>query len=126
MAKRLEFAVTERLGDAPRAEPDWTAEDLLLAALARCSLTSLEFHAKRAGISARGSASAEGLVTKRDDDGRYAFVEVECGVDIELDPLPESNELEELLDLAERDCFISASLTANPRYEWRVNQEVVR
>jgi hypothetical protein len=89
-------------------------------------LTSLDFHAKRRNVSARGSAAAEGLVTTRDDDGRYAFVEVECGLDVELDPLPAGDELVELLDLAERDCFIGASLTAKPRYEWRVNGELVR
>lgn len=98
----------------------------MLAGLARCTLKSLDFHAQRAQISARGSAVAEGVVTKRDEDGRYALAEVECGLDIELDPLPEQDALAELLDLAERDCFVGASLRAAPRYEWRVNGELVR
>jgi hypothetical protein len=72
-----------------------------------------------------GSASAEGVVARREDDGRYAFVEVECGLDVELDPALGGERLTELLDLAERDCFVGASLTAKPRYEWRVNGEVV-
>ena len=125
-AKRLEYSVTARLGEPAHAEPDWTAEHLLLAALARCSLTSLEFHATRRSIAARGTAAANGLVTKRDEDGRYAFVEISCRLDVELDPLPDPEGVEELLSLAERDCFIGASLTAPPHYAWRVNGEGAR
>jgi organic hydroperoxide reductase OsmC/OhrA len=124
-AKRLEYGVTARLGEPATAEPDWTAEHLLLAALARCSLTSFDFHAKRRNIAVQGTASAEGLVTKRDEEGRYAFVEISCQLEIELDPLPDPEGVEELLSLAERDCFIGASLMAPPHYAWRVNGEDV-
>jgi uncharacterized OsmC-like protein len=95
----------------------------LLAGLARCSLTSLEFHAQRRNIAVTGFAEADGVVTKRDEDGRYAFVEVSVRLDVELDPLPDEESVAELLELAERDCFIGASLTAPPRYVWRVNGE---
>jgi uncharacterized OsmC-like protein len=103
----------------------WTPEHLVLAGLMRCTLKSLDFHAKKTSIEARGSAGADAVVTKREEDGRYAFVEIECGLDVELEPRPEGDRLTELLDLAERDCFVGASLTAKPRYEWRVNGEVV-
>ena len=73
-----------------------------------------------------GGAAAEAVVGKRDEDGRYAFVEIECGLDVDLDPLPEGDQLVELLDLAERDCFVGASLKRSPRYEWRVNGELIR
>ena len=72
-----------------------------------------------------GLAEADGVVTKRDEDGRYAFVEVDCNLDVELDPLPDREGVAELLELAERDCFIGASLTAPPHYRWRVNGEDV-
>jgi organic hydroperoxide reductase OsmC/OhrA len=98
----------------------------VLAGLGRCSLTSLEFHAKRRNIAVSGSALAEGTVTKRDEDGRYAFVEVDVRLDVELDPLPEEEGAAELVELAERDCFIGASLTAPPRYVWHVNGREVR
>jgi hypothetical protein len=65
-------------------------------------------------------------VTERDEDGRYAFVEVSCRLDVELEPLPAPESVEELLALAERDCFIGASLTAPPHYEWWVNGKDVR
>lgn len=134
MAKRFEYAASldaeGRLlagGESPLVpgEP-WTPEHLVLAGLMRCTLKSLNFHADREGVSVRGGAAAEGVVAKREDDGRYAFAEIECGLDVELDPLPEGDDLSELLDLAERDCFVGASLKPSPRYEWRVNGEVVR
>jgi uncharacterized OsmC-like protein len=98
----------------------------VLAGLVRCSLTSLDFHAKRRSIAVTGRGSADGLVTKRETDGRYAFVEIHCRLEVDLDPLPDSEGLRELLALAERDCFIGASLTATPEYEWRVNGEAAR
>ena len=57
-------------------------------------------------------------MTKRAEDGRYAFVEIECRLDVELTPAPE--ELSVLLAKAERDCFVGASLTAEPRYIWNI------
>jgi organic hydroperoxide reductase OsmC/OhrA len=101
----------------------WTPEHLALAALCRCTLSSLRFHAERAGITSTGTGVAEGLVTRREEDGRYAFVEVLCGLDVTLDPEPE--DVGALLALAERDCFISASLTVRTQYEWRVNGRTV-
>jgi hypothetical protein len=62
-------------------------------------------------------------VTKRESDGRYAFVELLCGLDVTLEPAPD--DLRGLLELAERDCFISASLTTPTEYEWRVNGRTV-
>jgi organic hydroperoxide reductase OsmC/OhrA len=125
-SRRFEYAVTQRLGDPPHAEEDWSPEHLVLAGLARCTLKSLAFHAERAGVRVSGSAAVDGVVTKREEDGRYALTEVECGLDIQLDPVVEGDRLAELLDLAERDCFVGASLTVAPRYEWRVNGELVR
>jgi organic hydroperoxide reductase OsmC/OhrA len=130
--KRLEFSASvapdgslcaeER--DSLDAGGAWTSEHLVLAALARCSLASLAYHAERAGIAASGVASASGVVTRREADGRYAFVELLCGLDVELDPAPD--DVPALLALAERDCFIGASLTAPVEYEWRVNGELAR
>jgi organic hydroperoxide reductase OsmC/OhrA len=93
----------------------------VLAALARCSLSSLRFHAERAGLEMSGSGTAEGTVTRRDEDGRYALVEVDVALDVRLDPAPDDAALAELLANAERDCFVSASLRARPRYAWTVN-----
>ena len=128
-AKRFEYEVgVDRAGrltagqSAPvQLDEDWSPDHLLLAALARCTIESLRYHAGRAGIDAVAEAQAWGLVTKREDDGRYAFVEVDCRIDVELERAPEGEELTALLAKAERDCFVSASLTVEPRYRWRVN-----
>jgi organic hydroperoxide reductase OsmC/OhrA len=124
-ARRFEHAVTERWGEPPHAEEDWTPEHLVLAGLARCTLTALDFHAERAGIAVSGSAEAKGVVTKREEDGRYAFMDIDCALDVQLEPAPDADRIRELVDLAERDCFIGASLTVEPHYEWRVNGEAV-
>ena len=125
-AKRLEYSVSERSGTSARAEPGWTAEHLLLSGLARCSLASLEYSAKRANVEISGTAEADGIVTRRESDGRFAFVETRVAVDVELEPPLEGDALAQLLEHAERGCFIGASLTAVPAYEWRVNGEQVR
>ena len=99
----------------------WKPEHLLLAGLARCTLQSLRFHATRAGVDFVASAEASGLVTRPAPEERYAFVEIEATIDLEVEPLPPPDELRELLALAERDCFVGASLRPHPRYRWRVN-----
>jgi organic hydroperoxide reductase OsmC/OhrA len=108
-------------GSAIAAEDAWWAEHLVLAGLARCTLTSLDYHAHRVGLISAGSARAHGSVTRRDSDGRYAFVELDVQLKVELDPTPDGEAVRELVAKAERDCFVGASLTAKPRYAWTVN-----
>jgi organic hydroperoxide reductase OsmC/OhrA len=132
-AKRFSYSVSvdrdwtarsEKGGTPIPAEEEWTPEHLVLAGLARCTLTSLRYHARRSGIEVEGSADARGEVTQRVTDGRYAFVHVKVGLDVTLAPTPES--VRELVAKAERDCFVGASLTAKPRYHWTVNGEELR
>jgi organic hydroperoxide reductase OsmC/OhrA len=126
MPKRFEYSVSEHSGTPAHAEPEWTAEHLVLAGLARCSLTSLDYFGKRVNVAVSGSADADGVVTRRESDRRYAFVELHVALDVEIEPALEGDELTKLLDSAERGCFIGASLTAKPVYEWRVNGKRVR
>jgi uncharacterized OsmC-like protein len=115
------------LGGTPVApEEAWSAEHLVLAALLRCTLTSLDYHAQRAGLTAVGSGKAHGTVTKRESDGLYAFVDVEARYDLELDGDLGDEAVLELLDRAERGCFVGNSLTARPGYHWTVNGKEVR
>jgi organic hydroperoxide reductase OsmC/OhrA len=101
---------------------EWSPEHLLLAALVRCSLKSLGFHAGRKGVDVRAaSGSGQTLVTQRETDDRYALVETKAELTVELLPEPEPDTLAELLALAERDCFVGSSLTAKPSYRWIVN-----
>jgi len=128
--KELRYAVdlgesgSVRTEDGTPLEPDpaWSPEHLLLAALVRCSLKSLRYHAHRAGLEVAGApGSARTLITRRESDGRYALVETEVELDVRLEPQAGEAELGELLAKAERDCFIGASLAAAPTYRWTVD-----
>ena len=97
----------------------WSADHLLLAALVRCSIDSFAYHARRAGHMVNGTGSAHGTVTKTDDDGRYRFVEIGVRLDVQL--TPRASDPSALIMKAERDCFVGASLTVKPEYEWHVS-----
>jgi uncharacterized OsmC-like protein len=130
----LEFSVTvDRAGDArstlggstlPR-EVEWSAEHLVLAGLLRCTLASMDHAARRAGLNSNGAGSAHGTVTKRDDDGLYAFVDIETTLQVDLAPTLEHDAIHELVAKAEHGCFVSNSLTAKPRHRWIVNGQEV-
>jgi uncharacterized OsmC-like protein len=131
-AKELRYAVdlaasgelAEENGVVLEAAAEWSPEHLLLAGLIRCTLKSLRYHAKRSGVEVRSaSGSARTLVTKRELDGRYALVET--GVELAVELEPEPGALAELLGLAERDCFVGSSLTAEPSYRWTVNARAI-
>lgn len=108
----------EALGESLQPPESWEPEHLVLAGLVQCSLTSLGYHARRAGSEVTGSGQASGTITRREEDGRYAFVEIACRFDVEITPPPD--DLSALLASAERDCFIGASLTVKPAYTWNV------
>jgi uncharacterized OsmC-like protein len=117
-------AATSNEGGSPLPDEEaWSPEHLVLAGLARCTLTSLDYHARRVGIESGGAVGTWGEVTQRTTDGRYAFVRIKVDADVTLDPTPAN--VRELLSKAERDCFVGASLTAKPRYRWTVNGEEV-
>jgi uncharacterized OsmC-like protein len=111
-------AVATAEGTTVQVPENWSPEHLVLAALLDCSLTSLRHHARREDVAVTASGEASGTVTRRDEDGRFAFVDVEARFVVRFDPAPTDQGL--LLEKAERDCFVGASLTAPPRYVWKV------
>jgi organic hydroperoxide reductase OsmC/OhrA len=120
-----DWLASSALGGAVIAnEEAWKPEHLLLAALSRCILTSYRHHARRAGLEPASSAAAHGVVTRREEDGRFAFVEIRVQIEVAFDaPLPDENGLRAFGDKGERDCFIGASLAIKPDYHWTVNGE---
>lgn len=130
-AKRFDYAVTLGSDGALSAETgpplaageEWTPEHLVLAGLAMCTMKSLEYSATRAGSAATGEVAATGVVTRREDDGRFALVEVDVRLNVAITPPPQ--DLPKLLSFAERGCFVGASLRATPRYHWTVNDVAV-
>jgi organic hydroperoxide reductase OsmC/OhrA len=98
----------------------WSADHLLLAALVRCSLDSFAYHARRAGHEvAASTGSAQGTITRSGEDSRYRFVSIQVRIDAQLQP--RTNEVDDLIAKAERDCFVGASLTVKPDYAWHVS-----
>jgi organic hydroperoxide reductase OsmC/OhrA len=127
-AKHFEYWITLDEGGRLSAEGQPTgieeevgAEHLLLAALARCSLSSLTYFARQKGVEAHGSAFASGTVTLREEDDRYGFTDIECRIEVDLDGELADTDLKQLLASAEWGCFVGASLSPAPRYRWRVN-----
>jgi uncharacterized OsmC-like protein len=130
----LEFDVSvDRSGDArsglggspiPR-EDEWWAEHLVLTGLVRCTLASMGHAARRAGLEWTSSGAAHGRVTKREEDGLYAFVDIETTFEVSLEPPPEQAAVRNLVAKAEHGCFVSNSLKAMPRHRWIVNGQEV-
>jgi uncharacterized OsmC-like protein len=127
-AKHFEYWIS--LGDDGEVSADGepmplgeevSAEHLLLAGLARCSVQSLAYFARQRNVELKASAYASGTVTRRADDDRYGFTEIECRMDVELDGDVADDDLRTLLESAEWGCFVGASLNPAPRYTWRVN-----
>ena len=100
-AKELRYAVDlttagelrEENGVLLDASPEWSPEHLLLAALVRCSLKSLRYHAERTGVDVRSaSGSSRTLVTKRKTDeprqqtrARQQFTSSSCSLRLALE-----------------------------------------
>ena len=125
-AKHFEYWITlDEDGLTADGEPmqlaDASAEHLLLAGLARCSIQSLAYFARQRNLEVRTSAYASGTVTRRADDDRYGFAEIECRMEVELGGELDDDALRSLLQSAEWGCFVGASLRPAPRYKWRVN-----
>jgi uncharacterized OsmC-like protein len=123
---REKSAFTDTGAPAIGAGEGWSAEHLVLAGLCKCTVTSLAFQAKRLALHATAEARAHGVVTRREEDDRYAFVEIDVELDVVLDPPLAGEELRALLGKAEWGCFVGASLTPPPTYRWIVAGEEIR
>jgi organic hydroperoxide reductase OsmC/OhrA len=115
---------TQEEGDALTWTGRWTPEHLVLAALARCSVIALDYHARRESLEVTATAAATGVVGPR-DDGSWGFIEIDCEVDAVLTPKPSAERYPALVARAQRGCFVGQSLTARPRYRWTINGEEV-
>ncbi len=134
VARVLEYDVTidrdrtarsGRGGGAISGDDAWSAEQLVLAGLVRCTLASLDYSAERAGLQVAASGRAHGTVTRRDDDGRYAFVRIDAHFELELDRATAAEMVSDLVARAEKGCFVGNSLIARPSYHWKVNGEQI-
>ena len=117
---RPELVVTPP-ADFPGGTPDtWSPEHLFLASLQSCTALSFLAHCAHNGIEVVSyESTGQGRLARRDDDRRYAFESVSLVVMVRVAgghaPVARG-----LTGKAERDCFISASTTAEVETDWRI------
>jgi Predicted redox protein, regulator of disulfide bond formation len=98
----------------------WSPEHLFLAALSSCMMLSFLAHADHADVVVEEYTSAiEGTIRRRADDHRYAFTAIQLRPRVVVG----RGQLETArgaLAKVERDCFITASTTAEVSIEWEI------
>lgn len=103
-------------GDAER----WSPEHLFLAALESCTMLSFLAHCTHNDLEVlEYAASTTGSLERRPDDHRYAFTHVEMDVRVRM-AAGQAEAARALTPKAERDCFITASTTAEIAHDWRI------
>jgi organic hydroperoxide reductase OsmC/OhrA len=100
----------------------WSPEHLFVAALESCTMLSFLAHCSHNGVEVVSyRAQATGDLARREADRRYAFKRVTMIVTATVAgghaPLAQS-----LTAKAERDCFVSASTTAEIETAWRISE----
>ena len=99
----------------------WSPEHLFLASLQACTMLSFLAHCSHNGVEVTGYRSvADGELGRREADQRYAFRAVNVVVTAGVAG-GQADVARGLTDKAERDCFISASTTADVQTEWRIS-----
>jgi len=90
----------------------WTPEDLLLAAVDACTMTTFMALAERAGTNILSyRSSAEGLAEFV--NGNYRFTRITLRPTIEISLSTDENKVREILDKAHHNCLIGNSLSAD-------------
>ena len=93
-----------------------------LGSLASCTRISFLAHAEHKGVEVLDYVSAiDGTVMRRVEDGRYAFVHVHQRLTVVV-AAGTTERAYELIGKAERDCFISASTTAEIQNDWEISE----
>ncbi len=110
--------------DFPMGEVDrWSPEHLFLGSLASCTMISYLAHAEHKGLEVIDySSEIGGTVMRRVEDGRYAFVHVHQRPTVVV-AAGQAEQARELIGKAERDCFISASTSAEVQNDWDISEQ---
>jgi len=107
--------------DFPGGDPvHWNPEHLFLASLSSCTMLSFLAHCAHNGVEVVSyRAEATGQLARREEDRRYAFSRVTMVVTAVVAG-GHSGLARTLTGKAERDCFISASTSAELETAWRI------
>ncbi len=80
-------------------------------------------HAEHKGVEVIDySSEIGGTVMRRVEDGRYAFVHVHQRPTVVV-AAGQAEQARELIGKAERDCFISASTSAEVQNDWDISEQ---
>jgi len=80
-------------------------------------------HAEHKGVEVIDySSEIGGTVMRRVEDGRYAFVHVHQRPTVVV-ATGQAEQARELIGKAERDCFISASTSAEVQNDWDISEQ---
>jgi organic hydroperoxide reductase OsmC/OhrA len=100
-------------------ESSWSPEHLFLASIQSCTMLSFVAHCAHRGLELVSYRStAEGSLS-RNADRRYAFQTVSMVVYVRMSG-GHAAAARDLTPKAERDCYISASTTADVATDWRI------
>ena len=100
-------------------ESSWSPEHLFLASIQSCTMLSFVAHCAHNGLELVTYRSQATGSLSRNEDRRYAFRTVEMVVYVRMAG-GHAASARELTPKAERDCFISASTTAEILTDWRI------
>jgi len=100
----------------------WSPEHLFLAAVQSCTMLSFLSQAEHHDLEVLGyECEIEGTITRRAEDGRYAFVQVRQVPRVTVAG-GKGAAARSLTGKAERDCFVSASTTAETIVDWDIQE----
>lgn len=92
----------------------WTPEDMFVASVNSCVMMTFLAYAQHKGLEfVTYESEAEGLL--ENVDGRYQFTEISLHPHITVKSLEDSDRAREILDSAQRGCFVSNSITGTVR-----------
>ena len=100
-------------------ESSWSPEHLFLASLQSCTMLSFVAHCAHRGLELVTYRSAVTGSLAQNAERRYAFQKVSMVVYVRMAG-GHAAAARELTPKAERDCFISASTTADVTTDWRI------
>jgi organic hydroperoxide reductase OsmC/OhrA len=100
-------------------ETSWSPEHLFLASLQSCTMLSFVAHCAHNGLEMVSYRSAATGSLARNAERRYAFQTVSMVVFVRMAG-GHATAARDLTEKAQRDCFISASTTADVSTDWRI------
>jgi len=100
----------------------WSPEDLFIAAINSCVMTTFLFFAEKETVELCAYKSeAEGMLEKIKDKFMFSQIHLKVGIKVKLQE--QLGKVQELLDRAEKQCLISNSILPNVKVDSEITKE---